>query len=186
MVATVGEFEMSILVQGDRNAAGCEDAAKEIAAELARRHVEVNLGAYGKLVEVFLQAGCRATCHGHRADDRGKCPAETPFVDCTVGGSLSKEEAWGRRLGIFLESDAFLFFAGNEGTLAHLIPVLAFASKSWHDKKKIALVGWNSVQVGWVSEEVLALTKLLGGLPSSVVFFEINVDPKTVVDFLTS
>lgn len=178
---------MKVFVQGDRDARDSEKAAQAIAAEFCRRSVHVNLGAYGRLVRIFLEAGCPATCYGHR--ERGEVPGEVPFRDCLALSKLllskegggSRELAWGIRLGILMAtSDAFLFFAGREGTVAHLLPVLAFASKRWQEKPhKIALVGWNQ-------EQISALVKLMGPMPNGVRFFGPDPTPATVVDFLTS
>ena len=175
---------MRVFVQGDRDAKGCKAVAQVIAMELRQRQVGVNLGAYGELVEIFFVAGCEVRCFGHR-ESRGRVPEKVTFTDCMqVAKDLkhpSREVAWGLRLGLLMEaSDAFLFFAGREGTVAHLVPVLAFASKRWREKpRKVALVGWDQ-------DQIYALTKLMGPMPNGVRFFGADPTPAAVVDFLTN
>jgi hypothetical protein len=174
---------MKVFVQGDRDAHGCENASRAIALKMAKCGIEVNLGAYGKLVEIFLAAGCPAHCHGHRSGDRGKAFGKgASYADCTLIAKLAgypdtREVAWGLRLGVLMaNSDAFLFFSGREGTVAHLVPILAFACKLWKNKK-IALVGWEP-------EKISALAVLMGRLPENVRIFGADPTPQAVVDFL--
>ena len=136
---------MKDFVQGDRDATSIEECAKQLATTFAEKGIEVNLGAYGKLVEIFLAAGVKATCHEHRGKKGSR--AQGQIVDCEqllAGVGISAEQrataAWGLRLGLLLSSDAFVFFPGQEGTLAHLLPAIAHASKG--DPKPVALLGW--------------------------------------------
>lgn len=146
---------MRVFVQGDRDAKGCQSAATEIAMRFRNAGVSVNLGAYGKLVSIFLNAGCDGLCHGYRSNDQGECPTKVKFIDCahlapdipfSGFAPSSPAVAWGVRLGILLEtSDAFLFFAGRQGTIMHAVPAIGFGVgqvEKGQPPKKVALVGW--------------------------------------------
>ena len=170
---------MKVFIQGDREAKGCEESARALAQEFARQGIEVNLGAYGQLVAIFLEAKCPAVCHGHRANDRGQCPDTVEFIDFSVPGNpevvnqdSAKIYAWTGRLDHLIEgSEAAVFFPGREGTLAHLMPFLAFAKRQ---SKKVALVGWST-------EMVKALDTL--GCNGFVSFS--SDEPSAVAKFLT-
>jgi hypothetical protein len=167
---------MKIMVQGDRDAAGIAELAAAIAAIVAKMKVVVNLGAYGELVKIFLDAGCKAFCHTHRG--KGKIAPNVSYYDCELLsktlGFADQEAAWGIRLGLMLRADAFLFFSGREGTLAHLFPALAFAKKKG---RRVALVGWPK-------DQEAAILALLGGEQVWLRLFDANDDPQLVVDFL--
>lgn len=141
---------MKVFVQGDREAREISFLARRLTWQLKKAGIKVNLGAYGELVKIFIEAGCVAHCHGHRKD-RGNCPLEVDYFNCHQAAldvcraaHLPEETllpvAWGIRLGLLLNSDAFVFFPGREGTLAHLFPVLAFSAK--RQTKPVALIGW--------------------------------------------
>lgn len=148
----------TIFIQGDRDAKGAEEAARRMATVFREAGIHLLLGAYGELVKIFTDAGCAVTCHGFRANERGKCPSGVTFVDCT---EISRRElsvvaneagkaldftavAWGMRIGLLLTANAYCFFPGREGTLAHLFPCIAFAVKH---NKQIVFVGWQEPQL---------------------------------------
>ena len=183
---------LRLFVQGDRDAKGMSACATQIAALLKAAGVRVTLGAYGQLVKIFIDAGCEATCHGHRSSDRGQCPPDTSFVDCSAYASriLSIEGSgisvsWGLRLGLLLAtSDASLFFDGRQGTMLHAVPAIGFGvgqAEKGSPPKKVALVGW--------SEDHVTGLKLLffpdGNLPSWIRTFGLN-EADQIVHFLTN
>jgi len=84
---------VKVFVQGDRDAIGIEECAKQLATTFAEKGIEVNLGAYGKLVEIFLAAGVKATCHEHRGKKGSR--AQGQIVDCEqllAGVGISAEQ----------------------------------------------------------------------------------------------
>ncbi|MFA6272387.1 MAG: hypothetical protein WC693_04790 [Patescibacteria group bacterium] len=155
-----------VFIQGDRDpSVDLAACALEIAQLLKQRGWEANVGAYGGLVRIFEESGMR--CHAHVIAPRGR---EVQFserivasvTDCNQlvrslpaevrwGGEADQILTWGLRLGIWMaHSDAFIFFAGREGTMAHLIPVLAWNRKVLAKEgraKKVVLFGWLRSQI---------------------------------------
>jgi len=167
----------------------------EIGKLLHQAGYEANVGAYGGFVKLFQESGI--TIHPHEMDvNRQVTYEEIEAVDCVKIAnelfgrdesfipSMLKEIAWGIRIGLFIAtSNAFLFFHGREGTLAHLFPVLAHATKGWvknNTPRPVALVGWPP-------EEVAAIMKQFNISRDSNWFahFEINQAQK-ITDFLIS
>lgn len=141
-----------VFFQGDRDTAGRE---KEVAIEIMRRLGQLgwaaNVGAYGGLVAAICESGVKVRRHVMDPDETRKIwtDGKAEIVHCTAMAEKidygTKEVAWGIRLGIIIEtSDVFVFMPGREGTLAHLAAIIAFNAKG-KNPKKIALVGWNSI-----------------------------------------
>jgi len=178
-----------VFIQGDRSAKGLNEIAIAIAKELAARTIELNLGAYGKLAEIFAQHCWKARCFGHRPGDRGYCPPSLEYVDCYLLALPTVEiwarnriidaAAWGYRLGrVIGDSDACLIFRGHKGTAAHLFAALGLCAKK---NKRVALVGWPQKQQQ-------AIRLLFGDdeeFDRIARFFD-GHDAKAVVDWLTS
>ena len=153
-----------MFIQGDRDLGGGSfaEAAMKIAILLNQKRWEANVGIQGDLVRIFDESGI--LCHGHIA-----APLRTVHVgsirtitDCNIiaqslpreyrqGGVADPFVTWSLRLGIWASrSDAFLFFSGREGTIAHLVPILAWNRKSLAKEgraKKVVLFGWSRDQM---------------------------------------
>ena len=136
---------MKIFIQGDRETAGEEAlAVKKFCQLCAKEGITILAGAYGEIVRLAHESGAKVISHTHRPGDMGKIPAGVEFVDCTVGDDLPR--SWAKRLGELLaEADGAVFLPGREGTLAHLIPFIAFAISARakdSEIRRIALLGW--------------------------------------------
>ncbi len=158
-----------IFIQGDRDPQGAvRDSALKIGSLLHEAGYEANVGAYGGFVKLFQESGI--TIHPHEMDvDREVKYEGVEAVDCvkiadelfgrnqTFTPKMLKELAWGIRIGLFLAtSEGFLFFHGREGTLAHLFPVLAHATKGWvknNTPRPIVLVGWPADEVATIMKQ---------------------------------
>ncbi|MFA6524793.1 MAG: hypothetical protein WCT33_00825 [Patescibacteria group bacterium] len=153
-----------VFVQGDRDpGVDLSACALKTAQLLKQSGWEANVGAYGGLVRIFEESGMR--CHAHVMAPRGR---EVQFSDCIVsvtdcnqlvrslpanirwGGEADQILTWGLRLSVWMaHSDAFIFFAGREGTMAHLVPILAWNRKVLAKEgraKKVVLIGWDKLQ----------------------------------------
>lgn len=184
-----------IFVQGDRDPQGAvRDSALEIGRLLHEAGYEANVGAYGGFVKLFQESGI--IIHPHEMDVNREVKYEgVEAIDCvkianelfgrnqTFTPQMLKEIAWGIRMGLFLAtSDCFLFFHGREGTLAHLFPVLAHATKGWvknNASRPIALVGWPADEVAAIMKQFKIARDV-----TWFGYFEITEVTK-IIDFLT-
>lgn len=106
--------------------------------------------AITRLGELLKEHGCR--CH---VGSKGAIPdilqkTGVPCARYAFEGDEINEHTWSNRLADWVsKGDAFVFFKGDVGTLAHLMPVLAFSKKMWARKggsRKVALVGWSQAE----------------------------------------
>ena len=186
-----------VFIQGDRDTSGeIIVSAAKIGKLLAAKGWQANVASYGNLVEIMEQSG--VLCHAHimpsngrevRFTDRVESVTNCNSIAETVTETLpyitedtANTVSWGTRLWILLgNSDAFLFFPGRAGTLAHLVPVMTFNRKhGWKNGyKKVVLFGW-------LPEQIEAL-KVLGLISSEGGWLTIiDEDEELSVTFLTS
>lgn len=157
-----------VFFQGDRDISGeARETAIKIMRGLGKLGWKANVGAYGALVAAICKTGVSVRGHGFGAKDQPEQidRDKFEFVDCSSAKieGLSIDSAsrniklypnyqpytWAIRLAMLMEtSNAFIFFPGRQGTLAHLIPILAFNIKGKEKPKKVALVGWNRIISG--------------------------------------
>lgn len=156
-----------LMVQGDRDASGIENTVRKLGEICKERGIGLNVGEAGKIVRILAESGANVLAHQAKRE-RPNTPEEasTPIVDCvapaqnaidnlrdqaTVGlgsGLTEQRLAWAIRLAALEQtSNGFIFFHGREGTLAHLIPILAFIKKGEVDKgvarpRRVALIEW--------------------------------------------
>lgn len=171
-----------------------EAAARRIGQLLAEKGWEANVGSYGGLVPIMIDSGI--PCHAHLTRFRDGVDADSlaSMTNCNdlAQPVLSEIDAtenagrmlpWSIRLGIWMSSsDAFCFFAGDKGTLAHLVPVLAWIGKALASEgksKKVILIGWDE-------EQLKALHTL--GLTGAGDWFRVCAldQPEIAVEHLTS
>ncbi len=148
-------------------------------------------------VKALEESGVDCLCHETEIPDHGNVKFKTapsidaaPLADVVIaelgGGVFEKSKrliAWGNRLGVWAStSQAYCFFAGNEGTLAHLFPVLAFIAKrkKGTQAKPVALIGWDPTKIAAVMQ-LMGLTRETAWFRS----FELTEINKAV-DFLTA
>lgn len=122
---------MNIFIQGDRDTSGPEaEAVRQICELCAKSDITILTGAYGQIVKVAFESGAKVVSHSFRAGDKSKIPEGVEFVDCTSPDG-DRARGWGIRIGELLaKSDGAIFLPGREGTLAHLMPFIAFAIKA--------------------------------------------------------
>lgn len=188
-----------IFIQGDRDPKG-EAYQAAVALGKAIKATEcwgVSLGAYGGFVTALEKSGVDCLCHETEISGHGDVKFKTaPAIDCNEigdlviqqlgGGVFDKSKrliAWGNRLTIWVSTtQSYCFFAGNEGTLAHLFPVLAFIAKRKEgtEPKKVALIGWEPIKIA-------AIMQLFGFTRETRWFATFSLDEiDKAVDFLTS
>ncbi len=188
-----------IFVQGDRDPSGpAYDAAVRLGKAIKQtRCWGVSLGAYGGFVKALEESGVDCLCHETEIPDHGNVKFKTapsidaaPLADVVIaelgGGVFEKSKrliAWGNRLGVWAStSQAYCFFAGNEGTLAHLFPVLAFIAKrkKGTQAKRVALIGWEP-------QKVYSIVLLFGFSVETNWFQTFSLDDvEAAVEFLTA
>ncbi|MBI2552662.1 hypothetical protein HYW17_05180 [Candidatus Uhrbacteria bacterium] len=148
-----------LMVQGDRDANGIEDAVLKLGSICGERGIGLNVGEAGKIVHLLAETGAHVRVHQAKPE-----PPNVPegfrgeIVNCTAAalpahthlpaGAKIARVAWAIRLACLDDSDGFIFFPGREGTLAHLVPIMAFIAKGERDKgvacpRRVALVGWS-------------------------------------------
>lgn len=151
-----------VFIQGAREVTWKQrQAAFGLGCLLKEAGWEANVGELGQLVSIMQESGIPCHIHLHTTRQREEDPIRGTFIasvtDCvTLAESLPQEEdefpevtkmvAWGIRLGHLIgKSQAFIFFAGAEGTIAHLVPVLAMIKKHYAKKEifpRVAFVEW--------------------------------------------
>ncbi|MFZ5391505.1 MAG: hypothetical protein ACOZAJ_04515 [Patescibacteria group bacterium] len=187
-----------VFVQGDRDPEGeAKIAATRLGNLLKENGWGVSLGAYGGFVKVLEETGVPCLCHETEIKDHGDVKfKKSPYINFKpvaesvsnlLGGGIYsnalKEISWANRLGTWMAtSQAYCFFAGREGTLAHLIPVLSFNAKSWTKTKprKVALIGWNREDL----KAIMHLYNLYGDTPW-FMYYDLNLVDQAV-NFLIS
>jgi hypothetical protein len=161
-----------VFVQGDRDPEGAaREAATKLGLGLKENCWGVTLGAYGGFVKVLEETGVSCVCHETKIRDHGETKAtHFPTIKCqelgeTVAIMLGSgvfaqavdEINWSIRLGVWMgTSQAYCFFAGREGTLGHLAPVMTYNAKGWAKRgraRKVCLLGWDI-------EDVAAIMRL--------------------------
>ena len=188
-----------VFLQGDRDPEGAaREAATKLGLGLKVEGWGVTLGAYGGFVKVLEETGVSCICHETKIKGHGdvkmtkspsiKCQELGEAVSTMLGGGIFAkavdEISWAIRLGVWMgTSQAYCFFAGREGTLAHLVPVLAYNTKGWikeGNPRKVALVGWEV-------EDVAAIMRLfkLNKDTTWFAYFSLEEVDKAVA-FLTS
>lgn len=157
-----------LMVQGDRDARGIADQVRRLGELCKERGVGLNVGESGEIIRILCGTGANVRIHKAKLELpnlSGDCENVT-VVDCigpgiAAGKYLDERHdfvvnrlEWAVRLMCMISSsttDGFIFFPGAEGTLAHLIPVMAFIAKGERDKgketRRVALVGWPTVKV---------------------------------------
>ena len=155
-----------LMVQGDRDATHIEDAVRELGQLCKERGIGLNVGESGEIVRLMVVTGAHVRVHqAKREQPNVHERVSTSIVDCiapaesaidnlrgqtTVGlgsGITEQRLAWAIRLACLNASEGFIFFHGREGTLAHLIPILAFIKKGEVDKgvarpRRVVLLDW--------------------------------------------
>lgn len=187
-----------VFIQGDRDPAGdAKIAALKLGEFLKNKNWGALVGAYGGFVKVMEESGISCVCHETDIKDHGSVKyVNSPSINFSeVGDAVAwllgegpflqakKSISWGNRLGVWMgTASSYCFFAGNEGTMAHLIPVLAFNAKSWSKSKArpVALIGWDITKI-------TALMQLMGLTKDTLWFshFELN-EIALAVEFLTT
>lgn len=159
-----------VFIQGDRDPEGvAKQAALQLGQALKTKGWGATVGAYGGFVQVLEESGVSCICHETRIHDHGDVKMKSsPSIKCQElgqkvilelgDGAFSKagdEISWGIRLGLWMGmSQSYCFFAGREGTLAHLVPVLAYNIKGWAKQgkaRKVCLIGWEMEDVDALS-----------------------------------
>lgn len=163
---------LRLMVQGDRDAKGIEDAVRQLGELCKERGIGLNVGEAGQIVRLLAETGAHVRVHQAKPE-RPNVPGgfTGEIVDCY--GSMQQHPAreflhvirsdeerqrilhrasWGLRLACLDASDGFIFFPGREGTLAHLVPIMAFIVKGEVDKgvtrpRRIAFVGYSASQI---------------------------------------
>ncbi|MFA4818896.1 MAG: hypothetical protein WC621_03570 [Patescibacteria group bacterium] len=172
-----------VFLQGDRDPEGpAKEAATKLGNLLNKEGWGVSLGAYGGFVKVLEDTGVACICHETEIKDHGDVKFKTsPYINfgptadaviTTLGGGVfekcKKMTSWSNRLAIWASlSKSYCFFAGREGTLAHLIPILTYNVKGWGKEgnfRNIALLGWEI--------ETVALIMKLYGLHKDTTWFQ--------------
>lgn len=168
--------------------------AQRIGQLLAAKGWEANVGSHGDLVPIMMESGI--PCHAHvakmREDVDYGCLASVTGCNQlaselipslpTTNEDTEKMLAWGIRLGLWMStSDAFLFIGGAEGTLAHLVPVLAWNRKALAKEGRAKKI----VVIGWTRERIQAL-QMLGICSPSDTWLSFHSNEESVVEFLTS
>lgn len=151
---------LQLMVQGARDARGIEDAVRALGTICKERGIGLNVGEAGQIVRLLAETGAHVRVHQAKPE-----PPNVPdefmgrFVRCysaakvvhgmdTIPDGISCDRlAWAVRLACMCSSDGFIFFPGREGTLAHLVPIMAFIAKGERDKgvarpRRVALVDW--------------------------------------------
>jgi predicted Rossmann-fold nucleotide-binding protein len=142
--------------------------ARRIGQLLAEKGWEANVGSHGGLVPVMIESGI--PCHAYLTRFRKSVDVDslTTTIDCNQlaepivnylgkAADMDRMLPWSVRLGVWMaRSDAFIFFAGDKGTMAHLVPVLAWIGKALAPEGKAKKV----ILVGWARERVKALETL--------------------------
>ena len=163
---------LRIMVQGDRDATGIEDTVRALGTLCKERKIGLNVGEAGQIVRILAETGADVRVHQAKSV-RPNVPegcTNVKIVDCftpaekarwqleeEVAGMChhssrsSRTLAWAVRLACLDTSDGFIFFPGREGTLAHLVPIMAFIAKGEVDKgvarpRRVALVGWGDAK----------------------------------------
>lgn len=162
---------LRLMVQGDRDATGIEDAVRELGRICKEREIGLNVGEAGQIVRILAETGAHVRVHQAQIEATNLPEGFTgEILDCynagvTARNDLQRHEGfspnirytcWGIRLAALAASDGFIFFPGREGTLAHLVPTMAFIAKGERDKdvarpRRVALMGWNNMTVDALS-----------------------------------
>lgn len=156
-----------IMVQGDREAASFSPQVRQLGEICAARRIGLNVGESGEIVRILAETGADVRVHRAKPEPPNiPVGARVEVVDCLTpaqqalnhlrgqamiglgSGITEKRLAWAIRLAVLTETSyGFVFFPGREGTLAHLIPILAFIAKGERDKgrycRRVALLGWH-------------------------------------------
>lgn len=197
---------LRLMVQGDRDAKGIEDAVRRLGTLCKEREIGLNVGESGEIVRLIAESGASYMVNQAQPGD-SKLPEHLlrdHTRNCQAAAFMAQEGfhrlawdspklprlAWCIRLACLDTSDGFIFFPGREGTLAHLVPIMAFIAKGERDKgvarpRRVALVGWpigkytnlcelmeiNPSNYTWVHPFTLAqvgnvITWLTDGLPA--------------------
>ncbi|MFC1663443.1 hypothetical protein ACFL04_04790 [Patescibacteria group bacterium] len=168
----------------------------QLGLHLALNEFGATLGANGGLVNLLVTSGVTCICHETSSLQR-EVQAEDPATINYGQAAASAENhltplpdsellQWGLRLTDWAaKSHGFVFFPGREGTLAHLMPVLAFCSKLWAksgEPRKVVLLGWREDRLG-------ELERLMGwggsGFPEWLKDFQLD-EVKEAVEFLAT
>ena len=181
-----------LFIQGDRSPNPEQTiAATKIGQLLSQAGWEANVGGFGGLVRIMNELG--VNCHAHVmkrpaqqedfSDSAYKSATTTDTrafnVPLATAGLIEDNEdiSWGARLSLVMaRSDAFLFFAGKQGTMAHIVPALAHIIKGKSEKKLVV--------IGWPTEQVEAL-EILGLWNEKCQAYDLD-QVEATVEFLTS
>lgn len=186
-------------MQGDRAPEGdAKIAALRLGTLLHAKGWGASVGAYGGFVKVLEDSGISCICHETAMRDHGDVKStKSPvihfggYADLVIdqmGQAVSgakRELSWASRLGIWMgTSQAFCFFAGREGTLAHLAPVLAYNIKGWAKEgrpRRVVLLGWDLLDLAHIQ----ALFNIRGPATNWFMHYELE-EIDDAADFLTS
>lgn len=154
-----------LMVQGDRNAQGIEGAVRRLGEICKERGIGLNVGEAGQIVRILGETGAHVRVHQAKPE-RPNVPegftgeiyplesaARNLIMKRRLKGATIDRMAWAIRLAYTSDtSDGFIFFPGREGTLAHLVPIMAFIAKGERDKgvarpRRVALVGWSGPMI---------------------------------------
>ena len=151
---------LRLMVQGDRDAQGIEGAVRQLGQLCKEREIGLNVGEAGKIVRILGETGAHVRVHQAKKEPPNvpegftgeiyplESAARNLIMKRRLKGATVGRMAWAIRLAHMSDtSDGFLFFPGREGTLAHLVPILAFIAKGERDKgvprpRRVALVDW--------------------------------------------
>lgn len=161
-----------LMVQGDRVAnKGVQADLEKLGKICLQKGIGLNVGEAGEIVQLLTTAsGASVRVHQTKAEKPNNVVPNSSFQKVNVCISAAhavaeiaehynsrrltgKTTGWALRLAVMLDSsDGFIFFPGREGTMAHLIPAMAFIAKGERDKgaprpRRVALIGWNPDQV---------------------------------------
>lgn len=144
----------NIFVQGDRAGEGLSEQLYTLGRMAAGDDsVTLCLGSAGEIVRI-LTGETTARCKVFQIDGKSNVAAMRPGVEVLTCPS------WGTRMDHFIAGNGYIFFPGAEGTMAHLVPVLAHIKKKAASEQekttptrrvpRVALVDWPTPMVAHV------------------------------------
>ena len=192
---------LRLMVQGGRDATGIEDTVRELGTLCKERGIGLNVGEAGEIFRLLAGTGTFGThVRVYMAKDKHSNAPEGfsgELIECNVMGRDVQDRikndyyfpddppgsdrlAWAIRLACFAASNGFIFFPGREGTLAHLVPIMAFIAKGERDKgasrpRRVALVDWPNAK----KDAILELFNI-GDDDEWIGSFTINEMPKVI------
>ncbi len=169
-------MKKGIFFQGSAKTSNSEaDMLKKVFEWCRQNKVKVLTGSHGNIVELAHQSGAKVVSYFCKSD-KGKIPSHGHSISTYHEGYPAY--SWGSRLGSLVDTaDGVIFFPGEMGTLAHLFPFLAFASKK--QTVRVAIVGWGYL------EELSFKTLIRNTNSDNIRFFSLE-DAKQAVIWATN